>query len=213
MRPLERIGEECPGGSGTRKMGPFSGPKTTGSSPSGPIPVPFGPRKRSHSEAAAAVLRQAVARRMATRFIEVQLYGPGASQGRRTPRGPRPPALPGGAALTLTGCRVIGAGFALPRDAGRRPAFQAVPAILLGQRWEFRGLRPRCRSEGPHRENWPALPGVPYRRWVSKKPRMRSALSIRLSRFRKPCPSSGKITYSTGTPFARTASTISSLST
>jgi len=42
---------------------------------------------------------------------------------------------------------------------------------------------------------------------------MRSALSIRLSRFRKPCPSSGKITYSTGTPFARTASTISSLST
>ena len=52
-----------------------------------------------------------------------------------------------------------------------------------------------------------------HRRLVSRKPRMRSALSMRLSRLRKPWPSSGKITYSTGTPFARTASTISSLST
>ena len=29
----------------------------------------------------------------------------------------------------LAGCRVIDAGFALPRDAGRRPALQAVRAF------------------------------------------------------------------------------------
>ena len=34
-----------------------------------------------------------------------------------------------GAALTLAWRRVIGPGFALPRDAGQRPAFQAVRAI------------------------------------------------------------------------------------
>ena len=36
---------------------------------------------------------------------------------------------------------VIGAGFALPRDAGRRPAVQAVPAPFLSR------SDPRCRCE------------------------------------------------------------------
>ena len=36
------------------------------------------------------------------------------------------------AALRLAGWSVIGAGFALPRDAGRRPALLAVPALVLG---------------------------------------------------------------------------------
>ena len=43
---------------------------------------------------------------------------------------------------------VIGAGFALPRDADRRSAFQAVPALRLG--WRYAVLRPcgpLCRSE------------------------------------------------------------------
>ena len=39
-----------------------------------------------------------------------------------------------GAALTLAESSVIGAGFALPRDAGRRPAFQAVRAPFLPPR-------------------------------------------------------------------------------
>ena len=39
-----------------------------------------------------------------------------------------------GGELTSAWCSVIGAGFALPRDAGRRPAFQAVPALLLDRR-------------------------------------------------------------------------------
>ena len=34
-----------------------------------------------------------------------------------------------------------------PRGADRRSAFQAVPALSLFWRWEFRGLRPRCRPE------------------------------------------------------------------
>ncbi len=33
------------------------------------------------------------------------------------------------------------------RGADRRSAFQAVPALSLFWRWEFRGLRPRCRPE------------------------------------------------------------------
>ena len=39
-----------------------------------------------------------------------------------------------GAALTLAWCSVIGADFALPRDADRRSAFQALPAHLRGWR-------------------------------------------------------------------------------
>ena len=31
------------------------------------------------------------------------------------------------------------------------------PRNNLAWRWEFRGRRPRCRCERPHRENWPAL--------------------------------------------------------
>ncbi len=54
-----------------------------------------------------------------------------------------PPAHPAGqengAALTLAWRRVIGPGFALPRDAGQRPAFQAVPAIAPSA---IRALRP-----------------------------------------------------------------------
>ena len=50
--------------------------------------------------------------------------------------------LPGsreGADLTLEWHSVIGAGFALPRDAGRRPALH-VPALLLG--WRYAVSRP-----------------------------------------------------------------------
>ena len=47
------------------------------------------------------------------------------------------------AQLPLARRSVIGAGFALPRDAGRRPAFQAVPAISFvggpAQRYPVRG--------------------------------------------------------------------------
>ena len=44
---------------------------------------------------------------------------------------------------------VIGTGFALPRDADRRSAFQAVPALRLG--WRYAVLRPcgpQCRPGG-----------------------------------------------------------------
>ena len=64
-----------------------------------------------------------------------------------------------GAALTLAWRRVIGPGFALPRDAGRRPALQAVPALFLG--WGTRFRRPLggdAGGERPHREDWPAFP-------------------------------------------------------
>ena len=61
-------------------------------------------------------------------------------------------------ALALLAAGVIGAGFALPRDAGRRPALQAVPALLRGWRCAIsRPAGPRCRSAGPHRENWPEV--------------------------------------------------------
>ena len=47
------------------------------------------------------------------------------------------------AQIPLARRSVIGAGFALPRDAGRRPAFQAVPAISFvggpAQRYPVRG--------------------------------------------------------------------------
>ena len=45
----------------------------------------------------------------------------------------RHPGLEEGGELTLAWRRVIGAGFALPRDADRRSAFQAVPARFLPQ--------------------------------------------------------------------------------
>ena len=44
----------------------------------------------------------------------------------------RPPGLEGGAALTLAWRSVIGAGFALPRDAGRRPALPDLRASFHG---------------------------------------------------------------------------------
>ena len=52
-------------------------------------------------------------------------------------RSPRPHEK-GGVALTLAGPGVIAAGFALPRDAGRRPALHVPALLLLGQR-PFRG--------------------------------------------------------------------------
>ena len=65
----------------------------------------------------------------------------------------------GGAALTLAGPDVIGAGFALPRVPGstgrtaQRSACQAVPALLPDGRYAVsRPCGPRCRSESPHRE-------------------------------------------------------------
>ena len=82
------------------------------------------------------------------------------------------------AALTLAERGVIGAGFALPRDAGRRPALQCCAMRVIGG--EFRPLRGRCRSEGPHRENWPALPAVP---------RASSQSAIRV--WRRPCVRAG----------------------
>ena len=51
------------------------------------------------------------------------------------PRASSPSAIRGSAAVRLAWHSVVGAGFALPRDAGQRPALQAVPAILLGQRY------------------------------------------------------------------------------
>ena len=59
--------------------------------------------------------------------------------------------LPRGAAHDGDGAmppRPLGVGFAVP-----------VWGPGYGRTWqrEFRGLRPRCRSEGPHRENCPAL--------------------------------------------------------
>ena len=50
------------------------------------------------------------------------------------------------------------------RNAGCRALVSASPSLgwirVHGRmkRWEFRGLRPRCRSEGPHRKDWPAFP-------------------------------------------------------
>ncbi len=58
---------------------------------------------------------------------------------RRSPAGGtgsgRRPASGARAALTLAERGVIGAGFALPRDAGRRPALQAVRALLRYRRY------------------------------------------------------------------------------
>ncbi len=54
-----------------------------------------------------------------------------------------PPAHPAGhengAALTLAWRHVIGAGFALPRDADRGSAVQAVPALVHGRQSALRG--------------------------------------------------------------------------
>ena len=44
-----------------------------------------------------------------------------------------------GAEPTLAWPGVVGAGFALSRDADRRSAFQAVPALFRGRRCAFRG--------------------------------------------------------------------------
>ena len=74
----------------------------------------------------------------------------GAAAGRGSGERSRHPVLGRGAALTLAWRSVVGAGFALPRDAGRRPAFQAVPALLRGRRCAI-SLRfaQRCRCEAP----------------------------------------------------------------
>ena len=60
------------------------------------------------------------------------------------------------AALTLAGGGVVGAGFALPRDAGRRPALQAVPALLRGSAVRGFAALSGC-DAGPHRENRPEV--------------------------------------------------------
>ena len=52
--------------------------------------------------------------------------------GSREPR--RRPGLGESAEFTLARRGVIGAGFALPRDADQRSAFQAVPMLLLCER-------------------------------------------------------------------------------
>ena len=75
-----------------------------------------------------------------------------------------------GAAPTFAGPHAIGAGFALPRvPTGGRRSLAGVPLCRVGnvsrrtpsRNWEYAlSLRcaGRCRSEGPHRENWPAFP-------------------------------------------------------
>ena len=79
-----------------------------------------------------------------------------------------PSGLEEGAVLTSVSRSVISVGFALPRDAGVNTGAPYVgdvaPSLLPRDwRWEFRGLRPRCRSED--RRSYPAfLPGVPTRR-------------------------------------------------
>ena len=74
-----------------------------------------------------------------------------------------------GAALTLAWRRVIGPGFALPRDAGRRPALQAVPALFLG--WGTRFRRPLGGDAGVNaptgRTGRRSLSGAALRTWRS----------------------------------------------
>ena len=74
----------------------------------------------------------------------------GRKRDRRSGERSRHPVLGEGAALMWAWRGVIGAGFALPRDAGRRPALQAVPALLRGWRCAI-SLRvaQRCRCEAP----------------------------------------------------------------
>ena len=113
-------------------------------------------RRRAVREAGAGLPRRRPGRRRSP--------AGGTGSGRRPASGAR-------AVLTLAARGVIGAGFALPRDAGRRPAlqrgfcwegyallprfarradqrsaFQAVPALLRWEGWEFRPLCPRCGS-------------------------------------------------------------------
>ena len=62
-----------------------------------------------------------------------------------------------GAELTFAWRSTFGAGFALPRDADRRSAFQAVPALLLGRRYGVSAATRAMPVGDPHRENWPAF--------------------------------------------------------
>ena len=75
-------------------------------------------------------------------------------------RSPRPHERD--AALTLAWRSVVGTGFALPRDAGRRPPPGELASAPLS---DWRGVASSVRVSrsrampvgGPHRENWPAL--------------------------------------------------------
>ena len=81
-----------------------------------------------------------------TRWGSAVLKGtaPGRGRGER----PRHPGLGEGADLTLASRSIIGAGFALPRGADRRSAFQAVPALLRRQRYAVPpACGARCRPE------------------------------------------------------------------
>ena len=49
MRSPNRIGDECPGGSGSRQTTFLSGPNSTGTRFAVEMPEPLGPRKRDHS--------------------------------------------------------------------------------------------------------------------------------------------------------------------
>ena len=79
----------------------------------------------------------------------------------------RPAGHENGAALALAWRRVIGPGFALPRDARRRPAFQAVPAIAPSA---LRALKPirtvGVRSRLHFHNNCPEVGGQ-FSRWGS----------------------------------------------
>ena len=117
--------------------------------------------------------------------------GPGSGSSNRS----RPPGLNGGAALTLAQRSVIGAGFALPRDAGRRPALRCrarftrvsrtrsrpPPAGRADRRSTFPDLRvvkeksdppSRCasRSGADQRSGFPSRGHSPGRKTVASNP-------------------------------------------
>ena len=132
-----------------RRMAPERGRRRRAREP-GRLPPP-----RHHERGGAGAPRRRPGRRRSP--------AGGTGSGRRPASGAR-------AVLMLAERGVIGAGFALPRDAGRRPAlqrgfcwegyallprfarradqtaFQAVPALLRWEGWEFRPLCARCGS-------------------------------------------------------------------
>ena len=75
---------------------------------------------------------------------------------RAMPAGSRWPVLPLGARCRAPSAQDGCTQFRPPSAgcADRRSAFQAVPALFRGWRWEFRGLWPRCRSGD--RRSWPS---------------------------------------------------------
>ena len=80
-----------------------------------------------------------------SKYTRASSPGGGSSLARLVSRAPRPPRHSRHFIHRLLGVPT----------AFRRP--RLGPVNRRAWRWEFRGLRPRCRSEGPHRKDWPAL--------------------------------------------------------